>query len=321
MGKKDIIEKRLIAKNDVFIDIYNNITFHGNQLLDSASLVSIPTEGYARKQDGSWRQGSRDVLKADKQNHQYRLICGIENQENCDNTMPVRTMGYDYASYEEQIRQLQEQNRAAGQPAYVKGLPDHQKLAPVITTVLSFGKNWDGPESLLELLDFPEEYQELLKQLVPDYHLNLIRVDELPDEVISRLTSDFRFVAEYYAARKDPEKKKVLLADNTRKIQHPEELLEMLGEVTGDIRYHKLAEPIVERKGEDITMCTIADSLIEEGIERGIELGTELGMQRGLERGLELVKAMILNGEGALITELSVNKELLREMCEKYLAQ
>ena len=59
MGKRDITEKRLIANNDVFTDIYNNITFHGNQLLDSASLVSIPTESYTRKQDGSRAPGIR----------------------------------------------------------------------------------------------------------------------------------------------------------------------------------------------------------------------------------------------------------------------
>ena len=61
-----------------------------------------------------------DCLKsvADCRNRQYRLICGIENQQATDNTMPVRSMGYDYASYEEQIRQLQAQNRADNNPAY-----------------------------------------------------------------------------------------------------------------------------------------------------------------------------------------------------------
>ena len=48
MGQKDITEKRLIAKDEVFADIYNNIVFQGEQILDSRTLESLPTESYAR---------------------------------------------------------------------------------------------------------------------------------------------------------------------------------------------------------------------------------------------------------------------------------
>ena len=43
------------------------------------------------------------------------------------------------------------------------------------------------------MLDFPEEHKDLLKELVPDYYLNLIQLDELPEEVIERLTGDSRY--------------------------------------------------------------------------------------------------------------------------------
>ena len=61
MGQKDITEKRLIAKDEVFADIYNNIVFQGEQILDSRTLESLPTESYARRTDGSWSQGNRDI--------------------------------------------------------------------------------------------------------------------------------------------------------------------------------------------------------------------------------------------------------------------
>ena len=316
MGQKDIKEKRLIAKDEVFADIYNNIVFQGEQILDSRTLESLPTESYARRTDGSWRQGNRDIRKADRHNHQYRLICGIENQEACDNTMPVRTMGYDYASYEEQIRTLQNQNQADGHPAYAKGLHDGQKLAPVVTTVLSFGHGWEGPRSLYELLDFPEAYRTQLEKLVPDYRLNLVQVDELPQEVIERLTSDFRLVAEFCVNRKNPARFRKFLKENTKPIQHPEELLELLGEVTGDRRYQEITGYIVEKKGEPITMYSVEDELEQRGMERGLEQGLE----RGLAQGLELVNKMLQNGEGDRIAELTENKEFFQQMCEKYLS-
>lgn len=53
--------------------------------------------------------------------------------------------------------------------------------------VLSFGENWEGPKSLHDLLDFPAEYREELKMLVPDYRLNLIRVEDLSEELLDLL--------------------------------------------------------------------------------------------------------------------------------------
>lgn len=314
MGEKDLLEKHLVRKNEVFADIMNNITFRGRQILDSSTLQNLPTESDTKRMNGRWRQGCRDICKADSKNQQYRLICGIENQQDTDNTMPVRSMGYDYASYEEQIRQLQAQNRADHNPAYTAELHDYQKLAPVVTSVLSFGKGWSGPRSLHEMLDFPEEHKDLLKELVPDYYLNLIQLDELPEEVIERLTSDFRFVAEYCAGRKKPEKLRALFTDDHRAIQYPEELLELLGEISGDSRYRELANHILDEKGDEITMCIIAEELERKGIERGLAQG----MVQGRSETLELVRRMSANGDAGLIASLSENEELYQEMYRKY---
>lgn len=93
-----------------------------------------------KRLDGTLRQGNRDILMEDKRNGRYRLICGEENQSDRDNTMPERVMGYDYAAYEKQIRELIKQNDEAGTSAYAKQIHDDQRLAPVITSVLYWGK-------------------------------------------------------------------------------------------------------------------------------------------------------------------------------------
>lgn len=101
---KDVTEKRLEEFDDVFVDIFNNLLFAGEEILHEEDLISLPTESYVRKSDGKIHQNNRDVRKADKQNNVYRLVCGLENQTGQDNTMPERVMGYDYAAYEAQIR-------------------------------------------------------------------------------------------------------------------------------------------------------------------------------------------------------------------------
>ncbi|MBE5869189.1 MAG: hypothetical protein E7293_09625 [Lachnospiraceae bacterium] len=102
--QKDIAAKRLEEHNDVFADIFNNLIFSGQKVLEEGTLISLPTEAFTRMERGRLRQGNRDVCKADKEQNVYRLICGIENQECRDNTMPERIMGYDFAAYEKQIQ-------------------------------------------------------------------------------------------------------------------------------------------------------------------------------------------------------------------------
>jgi len=196
----------------------------------------------------------------------YRLVCGIENQSNVDNTMPERVMGYDYATYEMQIKELEEENRKCERPAYTKRIHDDQKLAPVVTGVLHWGsEEWQGPRELHDMIRFPKESEEIIKPLVPNYPMNLIEVSKLPKEIRERLTSDFRLIVEYFIHKRDPEALKKLFADGTYKIKHPEEFLDVLSEVASDNKYKELKNLLKEEEKGELTMCIIADEFIREG--------------------------------------------------------
>ena len=54
---------------------------------------------------------------------------------------------------------------------------------------------------------------------------------------------------------------------DTTEMKHPEELMELLSVFTGDSSYEKVIPEILERKkkGEVITMCTVAQGLMEKG--------------------------------------------------------
>jgi len=61
--KKDTAEKRLEACNDVFADIFDNLLFGGQQIIDEEQLEATPTEAFVRKGNGRIWQGNRDILK------------------------------------------------------------------------------------------------------------------------------------------------------------------------------------------------------------------------------------------------------------------
>ena len=279
----------------------------------------MPTESHARDTDGKLHENRRDVRKADKDHNVYRLICGIENQSGVDNTMPERVMGYDYAAYEAQIKEITEENKEKNRPAFTKRIHDEQKLAPVLTAVLYWGdKEWCGPKRLHDMLEFPQKTEAVIRPLVPDYPMNLVEVRRIPKDVREKLTSDFGLIAEYVARKQDPERLEELMSDQIHTIKHPEEFLELLSEVANDKQYKEVAKKLQEEKEDQVTMCVIADKLVNRGREQGLEQGIEQGIERG---GLLLVRALIRDGriqfeEGAEYLNISADalRTKLKEM-------
>lgn len=273
--KKDIAEKRLEDHNDVFADIFNNLVFHGEQVLEEERLTPLPTEAFTRQIDGELRQGNRDIRKADGTYGNYRLICSTENQTATDNTMPQRVMGYEYAGYEEQIRDFLEENRKNNRPAYSKRIHEDQRLVPIVTAVLYWGaKGWQGPLSLHDMLEFPQDKREIIEPYVANYPMNLIDLSNVPKEVRERMTSDFRLLLDYLACRNNPEEMKKFMADNRRVIRHPEEFLDAMSEVASDGRYRMIKEQMQQKadggeKEEEVTMWKIEDEIENRGIQSG----------------------------------------------------
>lgn len=138
---------------------------------------------------------------------------------------------------------------------------DEKKLHPVITIVLNFtDKIWSRKTSLLELMDIPDDF----KGFVQDYKINVFDIAYLEDETIESFTSDFKLVSRFF---KNKRLGKDVMDDNTTEMKHPEELMELFSVFTGDSSYENIIPDILERKkrGEVITMCTVAQGLMEKG--------------------------------------------------------
>ena len=317
---KDAAENRLEEYDDVFADIFDNLILGGRGIVKAEDLISRPTRAYMRKTDGEIRSGMRDIRKENRRNEQFRLICGMENQTEIDNTMPERLMGYEYAGYEEQVKQIMDENKARKRSAGAKRIFGKQKLAPVLTGVLYYGeREWKKPRCLHDLLQFPEGMEDVPKEYVADYPMNLVQVARLTKEERERLTSDFRIVAEYLACKDDRKKWEEFLK-NTKEIRHVEELLDVIWELSGDEHYYILKDKIrnEKKRKEKWNMCQIAEELERIGIEKGIQQGIQRGMQKGIKKGM---KSGIETGIVAMIREnldMGLQKETILEKIVRY---
>ncbi len=315
MGK-DPSENRLEEKPDVFADVMNNLVLGGQKVITEEELVLMPTRAYVRKTDGELRSGMRDVRMESRKHGILHLISSFENQTEIDNTMPERVMGYEYSSYEEQVKQIMDENNRKKKYAGAKRIFRNQKLAPVLTGVLYYGRRkWKTPLRLHEMLQFPEGMEEELKPYVADYPINLVQVAHLTKEERERLTSDFRIVAEYLACRDDKEKW-IEFLENTKEIRHVEELLDVIWELSGDENYRILREKIMKKeiRKEKWTMCEMIQSVIRAGREEGIKEGIETGRREGIETGRQ-------SGIFAMIHEnldMGKEKESILEKLVKY---
>lgn len=274
MATKDISQKTLEAYNDVFADILNGFLFHGEQVIDPSELED-QTPRAIYKARGALHEIERDCAKRWKKNG-IRIACGgIENQSEADEYMTLRTIGYDGAEYQAQVRR-------------------REGRYPVFTIVLHFGfkRRWDKPTRLLDALDVPE----VLRPFVNDYKIHVFDVAFLEKEQLNWFHSDFRIVADYFVQRRmngDYE-------PNTEQMTHVMETLELLSAMTEDRRFLEAYND--SRKGEIRNMCDVLDRIETRGKMEGLALGRAEGRAEGRIEGIGIgvLKAywgMVLDGD------------------------
>lgn len=296
MNEKDIVEKTLIACNDVFADIVNVLLFGGERLIKEDELIDAqPNSHY--KADGKLREQERDVSKYWKHNNIRITFLGIENQTVSDADMPIRVIGYDGAAYRNQMQK------------------DETERYPVVTLVLYFGyeKRWDTTRHLTECFDTPNE----LKPYVNDYRINLFEIAYLTDEQVNMFQSDFKIVADYFVQmRKNND-----YIPSKEIIRHVHEVMELMSVMNEDNRFE---EAYIE-EGRETNMCEYLDRLMAKGEARGITIGEARGITIGEARGrIEGTIAAYRKfhmSEEQILAEIMEQFHLEKEDAEQYLLQ
>ncbi len=290
--KPDIAEKRLLELDDVFADVINFVLYGGKDVIKADELISRPGSSKYHAATGEMHENMRDVCKEWKKGDVSFCIFGLENQSAICRIMPVRVMGYDYAAYNEQIRELKKKNQADEiEIPFGEELLSKQKLKPVITIVLYFGMDdWDGPLSLHDMLDIPKGYLKYLS----DYKINLIKVAFLEPEDISLFRSDFRILADI--TRCNRLHTNAGLRYNKEEIRHAKELYDALRALVNKTMFRSVDAWFMEHyQGQGGNGMTTY-SIFEEEHEKGKAEGITEGMAKQL---LSLVSQNIITKETA----------------------
>ena len=333
MGKGNAAVREWMSNPVRFSDLYNGIVFRGKQVVLPEELESA--------------EGETDILLEDKEQkvqeiHRYRdivmrwkkgallVLLACENQEKVHYAMTVRNMLYDSLSYAGQIQQLwkereKEEKQKMTAPEFLSKWKKDDRLVPVITLVFYYDtEQWDGSTDLHGMLQWGEGNQELLREYVPNYRINLVDAGNL--EHLERFQSDLQEILGMLKCRGN---KKELLDYMNKREEYFRNVDEETYQVMREFLHsEKMLKENVERiEGkETVDMCKALDELYNDGIELGREQGIEQGRKQGIECGMirgtiETMKEFNISMEEAIeriSKKFEITKEQAKEEVGKY---
>ena len=281
----DISSNALIDNNDIFADLINVNYFGGEQVIGSDELVDMNVSGEYKDLDGTQHKLVRDSFKKVSRHNGYIAIIGCESQKDVNRAMPVKDMGYTYAGYAKQVRDIVANNRKSGKNAYTRVLNEGQRLLPIGTCVLYLGTEpWESPLTLMDILDIPEEDKEFWKAWISDYKIHVIHLAGQDEKIRSMYRTELGLIADYLANSNDAEKAVKVLRNDARRIYHVEQTLDLLHVLSSDSRFEVMKDRFLENEKADVeerkemdTMSLLLDAVEGEGIRKGIEQGESLG--------------------------------------------
>lgn len=281
--RKSVKWRTYLSANERFADVINGTCFQGEQVLKAECLEDKDTqyepvkvdEKATNKPDYAWhKEKYRDVVKKWCNGVAY-VIFGTESQEKVDYTLALRTMIYDVAEYERQRAEIARQVRQKkdnleeelSDEEYLCGFLKTSKLYPVLTVILYSGHEpWDGPRSLHDMLDLaglPDE----IKNLVPDYRINVIELARLEDTTVFQ--TDLKHVIDFIKVSNDRNAVKRLVEEEPYFRKMAPETYDVVAEYANisnntNVGVRKLG-------GEEMTkdLCKGLADWLDESVEQG----------------------------------------------------
>ena len=186
MQSENVVSISYFENPSRFADLLNGYVYQGKEMVSAeeisevnASVARIAGEGSAGKR----RSVSAQVITADivrKVGCGMRVaLVALENQTDIHYAMPVRVMNAESVQYHKQWRESAKLHRSRKDlqgAEFLSGFAKKDKLIPIVTIVIYFGKEpWDGPVSLKEMME-PDKYPREIFEMVEDYHIHLLEV-------------------------------------------------------------------------------------------------------------------------------------------------
>lgn len=290
----DTLLKDYWRNNDRFADLFNQVFFQGNPILNSNQLKELDADASTfikTKKDWASISRRRDLIKQ-YQSSTNLVLLGIENQQKVHYGMPVRTMLYDALGYTRQCKQLAQDNRKHKKQKtadeFLSGLTLTDKLQATVTLVIYYGERpWDGPTSLEDMVEISPDFLPFFN----NHKLHLLQATDIKGCQFANSDNQdfFTFIQEFY------EKGHLDLEELKKKQPDSEvywETLAAIGAATGTT---ELATYAIEHEGGIINMCTALENLKQEGRIAGLQEGHIAGLQEGISSTVTILKSLGLD--------------------------
>ncbi|MDE7477369.1 MAG: Rpn family recombination-promoting nuclease/putative transposase [Lachnospiraceae bacterium] len=195
----------------------------------------------------------------------FQVIMGVEGQTDVNYYMPVRCMELDALSYSYQCRRLSEKAKEKKKlKKYADGVPKGTKIVPIVTLVFYVGsKPWDGPKSVYDMLDIPENMKGWAKRYIPDYQMHIIDAKHLTEEEIDQFEGDLKAFLLMIQERYDEDKLKAVVATH-------KETWYAISAIKKDQRYIEYIDSISDEElAGGVYMDAVLDRIEARGEARG----------------------------------------------------
>ena len=287
MGKKDIALARYFEDPRRYADLINGYVFGGEQVVRAEDIVEKDTRATGVTRRGSRRsemQKYRDIIRRVALGAEFVLI-GLEHQDEVHYAMPVRVMIQDAAGYDGQLRRLRREKRGrkALEPGeFLGGFGKADRLYPVVTLVLYYGKEpWDGEKELYGLLD-SDQYPEAMMRMVNNYHIHVLEMRSY--EGTWQFRTDLHEVMGFIQRAGDKEKERSFTEENRENFEAlDEEAYDVITALTGSEELEAVKEQYRERGGT-INMCEAIRGMIEDGRQEGLLIGKQKGAMEKIQQ-------------------------------------
>lgn len=323
MGKANNAVNQLLERKEIFADFINGIIFNGEQILNPKNMELLSTNaGFYYEEDNKKKLIERHGdIRMKSELGTYSIIILEESQDSVHYGMPVRKMLYEALEYMKQIYVIEKKHKEQGdkleKEEFTSGMRKEDKLLPVVSVVFYYKNNkvWDGSKSIYEMLDIDETmpgYKEV-KSLLPDYHLNLIEVNDVKD--VKKFKTSLQHIFGMLKLNKD---KKALYqyTENNRNEMRKMDYIEkqaayiLLGEQK---RIEQVLASYTEQEKEEMEVCQAIDELIKDGELRGIQIGEERGIKILIIDNLEEGRT-----ENQILSKLVRRYNLTNEKAKEY---
>lgn len=308
MHKQDVIPIHYFESPDRFADLINGYVYHGEERIrpENVREKSSSVARIAPKKKGG-KEIQTQVITADivrEVGGDMRVsVVALESQTDIHYAMPVRVMNLEGAHYHKQWRAAKKRHRQEKDLSgaeFLSGYGKDDKLIPMVTIVLYWGKTpWDGPVCLKDMMDL-EAYPEELREMIADYPIHLLEVRKY--QRIEEFRTDLQQVFGFLQLENNKEALKLYVNRHEEVFRNlSDDAYDMISVMTHSDELMECRDDFEQEDRGD--MCQAIKEMIEDGRQEGrLE-----GRQEGIKAFIELCQ------------ELGISKEdTLRKLQEKF---